>query len=420
MPITDEQIAIVKSTVPILRTGGEALTTHFYKIMFRDHPSVRALFNQTHQSSGAQPRALANSVLAYAENIDALQNLGPVAAQIVAKHVALQVLPEHYPIVGGCLLQAIREVLGPETATDEVIAAWGAAYGQLADILIGAEAKAYKEIAETTGGWAGAREFIVAKKHAEADGIVSFHLRPADGKAVIAYKPGQYIGLQLFAGTPQEARRNYSLSQAADGASLRITVKKEAGGVVSTHLHEAVKEGDTLNVFPPSGNFVLAAPSSPASPRPTVLISGGVGITPTIAMLQALSQQQEQQPSDVRFVHFSRSAAVHPFKADVEAIVAKNPAAFSHHFFYTRGADALADAATARPADEDVANYDFARFDQWLPTGEASASGAGADVDVYLLGPSAFMRRMRKGLIARGVPEAQIAFEFFGPTEAMA
>ncbi|MBU6397942.1 MAG: nitric oxide dioxygenase, partial [Rhodospirillales bacterium] len=110
--LTAAQTAIIKSTVPILEAGGEALTTHFYRIMLADYPQVRPLFNQAHQASGAQPRALANGVLMYAKNIDRLQELGSLAGQIVNKHVALQVLPEHYPIVGACLLRAIREVLG--------------------------------------------------------------------------------------------------------------------------------------------------------------------------------------------------------------------------------------------------------------------------------------------------------------------
>src|SRR4051812_36889373 len=146
--LTAAQKAIVTATVPLLESGGEALTTHFYKIMLAEYPEVRPLFNQANQASGDQPRALANGVLMYAKNIDRLEALGGLAAQIVNKHVSLQVLPEHYPIVGTCLLRAIREVLGVEIATDEVIAAWAAAYGQLADILIGAEAAAYDKNAQ--------------------------------------------------------------------------------------------------------------------------------------------------------------------------------------------------------------------------------------------------------------------------------
>ena len=110
--LTARQKDIVKATVPLLETGGEALTTHFYQMMLGEYPEVRPLFNQAHQQSGAQPRALAHSVLMYAKHIDKLENLGDLPAQIINKHVALQIQPEHYPIVGTCLLRAIREVFG--------------------------------------------------------------------------------------------------------------------------------------------------------------------------------------------------------------------------------------------------------------------------------------------------------------------
>ena len=99
--------AIIKSTVPLLESGGEALITHFYRMMLSEYPEVRPLFNQAHQVSGDQPRALANGVLMYARHIDQLDQLGDLVAKIINKHVALQILPEHYPIVGSCLLRAI-------------------------------------------------------------------------------------------------------------------------------------------------------------------------------------------------------------------------------------------------------------------------------------------------------------------------
>ena len=107
--LTHTQRDLIKATVPLLESGGEALTTHFYRMMLSEYPEVRPLFNQAHQASGDQPRALANGVLMYARHIDRLEALGPLVRQVVNKHVALQILPEHYPIVGGCLLRAIRE-----------------------------------------------------------------------------------------------------------------------------------------------------------------------------------------------------------------------------------------------------------------------------------------------------------------------
>ena len=55
--LTEQQRAIVKSTVPLLEAGGEALTTHFYNIMLSENEGVQPLFNSVHQQTGAQPRA---------------------------------------------------------------------------------------------------------------------------------------------------------------------------------------------------------------------------------------------------------------------------------------------------------------------------------------------------------------------------
>src|SRR5262249_26207924 len=152
---------------------------------------------------------------------------GPLVGTIINKHVSLQIQPEHYPLVGAALLGAIREVLGAAVATDAVLEAWGAAYGQLAEILTGAEKQIYDANADAEGGWRGARAFKVASKTVESDEITSFVFAPADGGKVLAHQPGQYITIvQNVDG--QEARRQYSLSDVANGSTYRISVKREA------------------------------------------------------------------------------------------------------------------------------------------------------------------------------------------------
>ena len=393
--LTSSHRAIITATVPLLETGGEALTTHFYKTMLAEYPEVRPLFNQAHQASGAQPRALANGVLMYARNIDRLEALGPLAGQIVNKHVALQIQPEHYPIVGSCLLRAIREVLGAEIATDAVIDAWGAAYQQLADILIAAERDAYDAIAESPGGWRGERHFIVERKVPESAEITSFYLTPQDGKPVVDFKPGQYIGMRLDV-SGEEIRRNYSLSAASDGRGYRISVKREANGVASTYLHDAVHEGDTIALFPPAGAFTLGD-----SIKPLVLISGGVGITPTLAMAQAALAGA---PRPVVFIHYARNAQAHAFSNAVQDWAAAFPH-FQAFFVYEH-----ADVAAARQPDA-VGRPAVAHLEQWLP--------ADRDVDAYFLGPKPFMRAMKIALQKVGVPDAQAQYEFFGPADAL-
>ncbi len=387
-----EQIALIKATVPLLESGGEALTTHFYHLMLNEHPEVRPLFNQAHQASGEQPRALANGVLMYARHIDRLEALGPLVGQIINKHVALQVLPEHYPIVGGCLLRAIREVLGAEIATDAVIDAWAAAYQQLADILIGNEEQLYQAKAEAPGGWRGARRFRIARKVAESEEISSFHLQPEDGGALMDFLPGQYIGLRLQI-DGEEVRRNYSLSAASNGREYRISVKREPGGVVSNALH-ALDEGAVVELFAPAGDFTLQP-----GDKPLVLISGGVGITPTLAMLeQALATSRP-----VHFIHCARNAGVHAFRHTVDAL-AERHAQLRHFYCYDEheGEAAAPDAVGLLTED---------RLAAWLPEDR--------DVDAYFLGPKPFMAAVKRQLKALGVPERQTRYEFFGPASAL-
>ena len=391
--LTPEQRAIVKSTVPLLETGGEALTTHFYKLMLAEHPEVRPFFNQAHQANGDQPRALANGVLMYARNIDRLEQLGGLVNQIIQKHVSLQIEPAHYPVVGACLLRAIREVLGAEIATDEVIAAWAAAYQQLADILIGAEEKIYADVAAAPGGWRGSRPFRVARKVAESAEITSFYLEPQDGGALADFEPGQYIGLRLLV-NGQEIRRNYSLSAAPNGSDYRISVKREPGGVASSYLHDQVHEGDVLELAPPAGEFVLAN-----SDKPLVLISGGVGITPTLAMLDAALLGTRP----VHFIHFARNRSAHAFRAAIEARNARH-AQLKRFYVY----DEHADEAQAPHA---VGLLSSAQLAECLPVSR--------DVDAYFLGPKPFMRHVKQQLRELGVPEAQTRYEFFGPASAL-
>jgi nitric oxide dioxygenase len=391
--LSAEQRAIIKATVPLLESGGEALITHFYNTLLAENPQVRPLFNQAHQASGDQPRALANGVLMYARHIDRLEQLGGLVTQIVNKHVALNVLPEHYPIVGGCLLRAIREVLGPEIATDAVIEAWGAAYQQLAGLLIGIEENAYADKEQAKGGWRGTRAFKVARKVKESDEITSFYLQPADGGELYEFKPGQYLGLRLDI-DGAEVRRNYSLSAAANGKEYRISVKREPNGKVSNHLHDRVNEGATLDVFTPSGDFTLEA-----SDRPLVLISGGVGITPTLAMLRVALQTSRP----VHFIHAARNGGVHAFRTFIDELAAQHPQ-LKRFYVYEK----------PRPEDTayDATGYiDEARLRAWMPQTR--------DVDVYFLGPKSFMKAIKQHLTALGVPAAQSRYEFFGPASAL-
>jgi len=140
-PLTGATMDLIKATAPALRQHGVAITTRMYERLFEDK-EIEAMFDRAAQESGEQPKRLAGAILAYAENIDRLEKLGPAVERMTQRHVETGVKPEHYPVVANALLPAIRDVLG-EAATDEILDAWGKAYWFLADILIGEEARLY-------------------------------------------------------------------------------------------------------------------------------------------------------------------------------------------------------------------------------------------------------------------------------------
>ena len=140
---SERAMTIVKATAPAIEKHGVAITTAMYARLFKNK-DVEAMFDRAAQDSGEQPRRLANAILAYAKNIDKLDALTSAVNRMVERHVETGVKAEHYPYVAEALLPAIRDVLGADVATDEVLAAWGEAYWMLADILIAAEAQAYE------------------------------------------------------------------------------------------------------------------------------------------------------------------------------------------------------------------------------------------------------------------------------------
>lgn len=386
-----QTIALIKATVPVLQQHGEAITTHFYQLMLREHSELKAFFNEAHQAHGTQARALAGAVLAYAANIDRLEALAGALPRIIQKHVSLGVEAQHYPIVGQCLLRSIKDVLG-DAATDDIIAAWGEAYTALANILIAAEEQVYQENAAKLGGWRGTRAFKVARKEAESELITSFYLEPTDGGPLPAFQPGQYLTLVLKV-NGQELRRNYSLSDAPGKPWLRISVKREAGGLASNWLHDEVQVGQELQVQAPAGDFVLDEAT-----RPLVLVTGGVGITPAMSMLEA----QAASGRPIHFIHAARHGGMHAFRDRVDELAAQH-ANVRTTYVYDEPRDADLPHAVGRVSQDLVGQH--------LP--------ADRDVDVYFIGPKPFMQSIYQIGQALGVQSNRLRYEFFGPMEAI-
>ncbi|MCP1469647.1 nitric oxide dioxygenase [Sphingobium sp. OAS761] len=397
-PLSDQTIGLVKATVPALEAHGLDIVREMYSRMFQN-PEIRDLFNQSHHGdAGSQPRALTGAILAYASNIDNLGALAPAVERIAQKHVGLQILPEHYPYVGEALLGAIKAVLG-DAATEEILEAWGEAYWFLANILIAREDRIYTEQKETAGGWNGWRDFRVDEVIRESSVISSFILRPADGGPVMDHKPGQYLTFWLEIPGHPPVKRNYSISSAPNGESYRISVKREPRGLASGWLHDGAKPGTILKVAAPAGEFFLAEHAE----RPVVLLSGGVGLTPLVAMLEALVKADADVP--VQYIHGTHDRETHAMRGHIRALAERSKVVKVVDFHQTPLADEVKDL-----------DYDEAGIitDEWLV-----ANTPVAEADYYICGPRPFLRHAVSTLSLAGVPSDRIHYEFFGPADEL-
>lgn len=395
-------IEIIKSTVPILEKHGKEITTRFYQMLFEDHPELLNIFNQTNQKTGRQQTALANAVYAAAAYIDNLETIIPVVEQIAHKHRSIGIKPEHYPIVGKYLLLAIEDVV--KDAPKEVIDAWGEAYGVIADVFIQVERDMYNEAAEKEGGWKDYKPFIISQKVEESDVIASFYLKPKDGAPAAFFLPGQYISVRVnIPGDEYTHIRQYSLSDAPNGEYYRLTIKRESEekgtmGAVSNYLHDQLKEGDSIEISAPAGEFVL----DQTTDKPLVLISGGVGVTPLMSMMKVAAKEQPQR--EITFIQAARSGSHIALNKEIQEIA--NGMNRKHLICYET------------PTTEDIETKSFDK-EGYITSRWLDSVIADKEADYYLCGPIPFMKAVYQMLIEIGVEEEAIHYELFGPHEKL-
>ncbi|MFS0868788.1 NO-inducible flavohemoprotein [Paenibacillus xylanilyticus] len=391
---------IVKNTAPVLKEHSHQIGKRFYELLFHRAPELINIFNQTNQKRGIQQEALGYVVYAAGEHINNLGALTPVIRRINEKHRAIGIRADQYPIVGETLLQAVKDVLG-DAATPEILDAWGQAYGYIANLFIQMEEELYEETEKQVGGWSGYRRFIVDKKEMETKEVTSFYLKPEDGRAIASYKAGQYLTLKAeIPGESYTHIRHYSLSEAPGKDYYRISIKGEDAarndpeGVVSHYLHDQVQKGDKLLFSAPAGDFVLSTDEFPV-----VFISGGIGITPLLSMLNEVVQKQPQRK--VHFVHATKNGQTHAFQSHLTELVQSN----NHIKSYV---------CYTSPTQEDLASHRF-DIEGHINLEVLSSIKPAEPAQYYLCGSIPFMEDIIKKLSELAVPKDHIHYESFSP-----
>ncbi|HDI1527482.1 TPA: nitric oxide dioxygenase [Staphylococcus aureus] len=306
--LTEQEKDIIKQTVPLLKEKGTEITSIFYPKMFKAHPELLNMFNQTNQKRGMQSSALAQAVMTAAVNIDNLSVIKPVIMPVAYKHCALQVYAEHYPIVGENLLKAIQDVTGLEEH-DPVIQAWAKAYGVIADVFIQIEKEIYDQMM-----WIGFKPFKITNIKQESEDIKSFTVETEEYD-FSEFTPGQYITVDVSSDKlPYRAKRHYSIvsgekNHLTFGVKRDVTTEHE--GEVSTILHDEIKEGDMINLAAPVGGFVLENTT-----EPQLFLGSGIGVTPLVAMYEAASAKG----LDTQMVQVAENEQHLPFKDNFNSI----------------------------------------------------------------------------------------------------
>lgn len=220
----------------------------------------------------------------------------------------------------------------------------------------------------------------VARKAVEALDICSFELVSTDGSALPAFAAGAHLDVHLSNGIT----RQYSLCN-APGETHRYVIavlRDPASRGGSQAMHDAVQEGELLQVSTPKNHFPLAAPGGAGTPAPrSLLLAGGIGVTPILAMAEQLSADK---------------------------------AAFEMHYC-TRSAERTAFArriAQAAFAPQVHHHYDDGATVQKLDL-QALLSEPQAGLHLYVCGPRGFMDAVLNTARARGWPEGQLHYEFF-------
>lgn len=244
----------------------------------------------------------------------------------------------------------------------------------------------------------GFRQLGVAAIQRESADVLSFVFEATDGLPLQQARPGQYVVLRLRQDAKDPAFfRSYSLSGAQSTGRYRISVKLEPNGAAGTYLANRVRVGDTLDVSAPRGDFVLKEGIGPV-----VLLSAGIGVTPVLSMLHALSVAGSRR--QVLWIHAARDGEHHPFGAESRRLLNMLEHARGHVCY-------SAPAASDRMGDD---------FDD---TGRVSQTalekiGLPVDADVYLCGPASFMHDMKGTLERMGVPGSRLHLERFGGVES--
>jgi hypothetical protein len=243
--------------------------------------------------------------------------------------------------------------------------------------------------------WRPLRVSRIVKESAD---IRSFHLEPTDGAGIIPHVAGQFLPIRVVpAGSALPLIRTYTLSVAPSDGIYRLSVKRQ--GLVSSFLHDCLREADIIEARAPDGGFVIDA----AERRPAALLAAGIGVTPLLAMLRHIVYEglRTRRFRPTWFFYAAGSKAERAFDTELTELVAA-----------AKGAITLVRLLSHADGAIEGRDYDvIGRIDETLLTKMLPLE----DCDFYLCGPAGFTQSIYDSLRHHDVRDERVHAEAFGP-----
>ena len=210
------------------------------------------------------------------------------------------------------------------------------------------------------------------------------------------HRAGQHVDVRLTAEDGYQAQRSYSIaSPPSRTGEVDLTIEKIPDGEVSPYFHDTVVVGDQVEVRGPIGGYFVWEPSLGG---PLLLIAGGSGVVPLMAMLRERASANPRPPAVL--LHSSRTFEDVIYREELAALASDGT-----------GLRVIQTLTRSRPPG--WAGYDR-RIDR--PMLAEALAAAGVAPLVYICGPTLLVEAAANGLVELGVPPAQVRTERFGPT----
>ncbi len=240
--------------------------------------------------------------------------------------------------------------------------------------------------------WSGTLK--LAQVVRETPSIKTFRLvEPTGAWLPFDYLPGQFMNVEVQPASGKPLKRAYTIaSSPTRRAYAELTIKREAQGKVSQHLHDALQVGDLLSVSAPYGAFTFTGLEDDG----IVLIGGGVGITPLMSVLRYLTDRA--WPGEIHFLYSARSTEEFAFRDELAYLQRRHP---NLHVL----------ATMTRSEGTDWMGPEGQLTKELIASNVPSLAGR----RIHVCGPPPMMTAMKEVLRALGVPDERIHTEAFGP-----